>query len=92
MLGEMKLKENSHTQTMISEKALLQENHMTSGAEMETLTEESVPQYNASNIKIVKQYVAWCSVRKLQAMYNSAEQMSFICDALNGVFVPEGNS
>ena len=43
---------------MISAKALLQENHMTSGAEMETLIEQSVPQYTASNIKIVKQQVA----------------------------------
>lgn len=67
---------------MILAKALLQENHMTSGAEMETLTEQSVPQYTARNIKIVKQQVAWCSVRKLQAMYNSAEEMSFNCHAV----------
>ena len=65
---------------------------MTSGAEMETLTEVSVPQYTASNIKIVEQQVAWCSVRKLQAMNNSAEEMSFNCHAVNGVFVPECNS
>lgn len=67
---------------MILAKALLQENHMTDRAEMETLTEESVPQYIASNIKIVKQQVAWWSVRKLQAMYNSAEEMSFNCHAV----------
>jgi len=77
---------------MILAKALLQENHMTSGAEMETIAEESVPQYIASSIKIVKQQVAWCSVRKLQAMYNSAEEMSFNCHAVNGVFVPKCNS
>ena len=34
---------------MILAKALLQENHMTDRAEMETLTEQSVPQYIASN-------------------------------------------
>ena len=79
-------------QAMISAKALLQENHTTSGAEMETLTEQSVPQYIASNIKIVKQQVAWCSVRKLQAMYNPSEEMSFNCHAVNGVFEPECNS
>ena len=69
-------------QAMISAKALLQENDMTSGAEMKTLTEESVPQYTVSNIQIVKQQVAWCSVRKLQAMCNSAEEMSFHCHAV----------
>ena len=40
---------------MILAKALLQENHMTSGTEMEAIAEESVPQYIASNIKILKQ-------------------------------------
>ena len=77
---------------MVSAKALLQENHMTGGAEMETLTEQSVPQYTARNIKIVKQQVAWCSVRKLQAMGNSAKEVSFNFHAVNGVFVPECNS
>ena len=56
------------------------------------MTSGAVPQYTASNIKIVKQQVAWCSVRKLQAMYNSGEEMSFNCHAVNGVFVPECNS
>lgn len=69
---------------MILAKALLQENHMTSGAEMETLTEQSVPQYIASNIKIVKQQLAWCSVRKLQAKCNSV----FVVTQFKGVFVP----
>ena len=62
------------------------------GAEVETLTEESVPQYTASNFQIVKQQVARCSVRKLQSMYNSAEEMRFNCQVVNGVFVPECNS
>ena len=51
---------------------------------METLTEQSVPQYTASNIKIVKQQLAWCSVRKLQAKCNSV----FVVTQFKGVFVP----
>lgn len=77
---------------MILAKALLQENHMTSGAEMETIAEESGPQYIASNIKIVKQQVAWCSVRKLQGKYNSAELTTFNSHPVNGVFLPEYSS
>ena len=65
---------------------------MTSGAEMETLIEVSMPQYIMNNIKIVKHQVAWFSVRKLQAMNNSAEQMTFNCYAVDGIFVPEYNS
>ena len=68
-------------QKMISAEALLQENHMISGAEMETLNRTICAQYTASNIKIVKQQLARCSVRKLQAMYNSTE-MSFNCNAV----------
>lgn len=75
-------------QAMISAMALLQENHTTSGTEMETLTEQSVPQYIASNIKIVKQQLAWCLVRKLQAVCNSV----FVVTQFNGVFVPFINS
>ena len=65
---------------------------MTSGAEMETLTEVSVPPYITSIVKIMKDQVTWCSVHKLQAMNNSAEQMTFNCHAVNGVFLPEYNS
>ena len=79
-------------QTIISAKAMRQENHLTSLAEMESLTEVSMSQYTVNSFKIVKDQEAWCSVRKLQAMYNSAEQMTFNCHTVNGAFVPEYNS
>lgn len=55
---------------------------------METLTEVSLLQYIASNIKIMKHQVTWISVGKLQAMNNSTEQMTFNCHAVNDIFVP----
>ena len=62
---------------------------MTSLAEMESLTEVCMSQYTANSFKIVKHQVAWCSVGKLQAMYNSAGQITFNSHSVNGAFVPE---